>query len=74
MTDTEIKRPVPEAPNALRDWFTSGLRAEIESRGLPVIEGDEPAERGGIALHPVDIDAPEELPPQESRGLRGRYR
>ena len=58
MTDTEIKRPVPEAPNALRDWFTSGLRAEIESRGLPVIEGDEPAERGGIALHPVDIEAP----------------
>ena len=58
MTATEIKRPVPEAPNALRDWFTSGLRAEIESRGLPVIEGDEPAERGGIALHPVDIDAP----------------
>jgi hypothetical protein len=58
MTDTKIKRPVPEAPNALRDWFTNGLRAEIEARGLPVIQGDEPAERGGIALHPIDVDAP----------------
>jgi Class II Aldolase and Adducin N-terminal domain len=58
MSDTITAPNVGHAPGELRDWFTDGLRESLLLRGYPVVEGDEPAERGGIALHPVDTDAP----------------
>jgi ribulose-5-phosphate 4-epimerase/fuculose-1-phosphate aldolase len=58
MTDTASALHISHAPGALRDWFTDGLRAKLLEKGYPVVEGDEPAERGGIALHPVDTAAP----------------
>ncbi len=58
MTDT-MKRPADlAAPGALRDWFTDGLRAKLLEKGYPVVEGDQAAERGGIALHPIDVASP----------------
>jgi ribulose-5-phosphate 4-epimerase/fuculose-1-phosphate aldolase len=58
MTETVQTRESLRAPGALRDWFTNGLRDKLLARGYPVVEGDQPAERGGIALHPIDIDSP----------------
>jgi len=58
MTDTVHSLKTPHAPGALRDWFTDGLRAKLLEKGYPVVEGDQPAERGGIALHPIDTSAP----------------
>lgn len=58
MTDTLAGPNVSNAPGALRDWFTDGLRSKLLQKEYPVVEGDEQAENGGIALHPVDVDAP----------------
>ena len=58
MVDTAVGPNVSDAPGALRDWFTDGLRAKLNDKGYPVVEGEQPAERGGIALHPVDTEAP----------------
>ncbi|CAN5858557.1 class II aldolase/adducin family protein [soil metagenome] len=58
MADTLSSMKTSHAPGALRDWFTDGLRAKLIEKGYPVVEGDQPAERGGIALHPIDTSAP----------------
>jgi hypothetical protein len=58
VTDTTVRQPAPATPGALRDWFTSNLKAKLLEKGYPVVQGDEPAERGGIALHPIDVNAP----------------
>src|SRR5680860_1127074 len=58
MTETLDNSKTTHAPGELRDWFTDGLRAKLLEKGYPVVEGDQPAERGGIALHPSDTSAP----------------
>ena len=58
MSETITAPQIGNAPNELRDWFTDGLRRQLLAKGYPVVEGDEPAERGGIALHPVETDSP----------------
>lgn len=58
MSDTSSSTDTQQAEFPLRDWFTNGLRSKLLEKGHPVVEGEQPAERGGIALHPVDVNAP----------------
>ncbi len=58
MTETLNATETIETSYPLRDWFTNGLRAKLLEKGYPVVEGEQPAERGGIALHPIDVKAP----------------
>ncbi|MGD9712892.1 MAG: class II aldolase/adducin family protein [Thermomicrobiales bacterium] len=58
MTETMSTTDTAQSPTDLRDWFTDGLRSKLNEKGYPVVEGEQPAERGGIALHPVDTSAP----------------
>jgi ribulose-5-phosphate 4-epimerase/fuculose-1-phosphate aldolase len=58
VTSSTIAQPAPATPGALRDWFTNNLRRKLIEKGYPVVEGDAPAEHGGIALHPIDTASP----------------
>lgn len=58
MADTMSTTDTQQTEFPLRDWFVDGLRAKLHEKGYPVVEGEQPAERGGIALHPVDTAAP----------------